>query len=531
MKKNNILKLFVGFALFASGAFAVGSALSNKKDIKPVSASGETKRVYIDYNGIYFAGDTYLHYWGGLNGSEWPGVKLDTDNNKIDKESIILANRDHLNRDLFYWDIPSDTTTGIFTINGQDWNRWDNFDISSHNLFQMQAEDEYYQSFDVVQITLERADSSVITEYHIPAWSGVGYTAPTVTSGYRWVIDSTSAVFNDETVLTSDIVLREEALPVTEYTVNFYLEDKTTLYDSVSVLEGDTAACSKENPTKASEGAKYYTFAGWVDDNGDAAALTNIHANMDVYASFSEAYQNGRYVVGDFGGGSWDVEHASLLEYDGEKHEYHGTVTLEYLDEFEIAWYNGSSFESYFGFDDLISTCGALFCFDRVTNEGHPEDGNFKCYAGGTYDIYFIDPAYGYYSDYKHVSIELHDNVWGAETLAARLMNYSDDSGTCQDRFPEMNQKFLSLSEAEQNKFKGYENSNVDQFKNAYDRYTTWASILKLDPWTSHSQAELSRAINSVDSSTTISIITIVALTSVSLIGVCLVIKKRKVNN
>ena len=69
-------------------------------------------------------------------------------------------------------------------------------------------------------------------------------------------------------------------------TVSFYNEWATTGVDDpleqVTVVSWDPAVYPNVNPSK--EG---YTFAGWVDTNGDPADLTSVTQDMDVFASFN----------------------------------------------------------------------------------------------------------------------------------------------------------------------------------------------------------------------------------------------------
>ena len=70
------------------------------------------------------------------------------------------------------------------------------------------------------------------------------------------------------------------------YTVTFKDENGTALA-SQTVTEGGTASYTGATPTKVYDNSKHYAFAGWVDANGKAAVLSNITANLTVYASFT----------------------------------------------------------------------------------------------------------------------------------------------------------------------------------------------------------------------------------------------------
>jgi len=533
MKKAPILKLLSLAAFAMAGATAVVAATSHKKAEAASAGATGTMKVYIDFNNVNFQSNAYMHYWGGTSGSTWAGEHLDL-THKIDKGNIYFSNREASTRDFYYWEIPNDHTTAIFTNwNGTDpdpWNRWDNFDLTSHNLFQPDYGEPWpttYKSFDIYSITLKKANSTTLTEYNVPAWSSNGYTAPSATSGYRWVVESTSAVFADGTAITGDIVLVEEAIPATTYDVRFYLDDKTTLYDTVSVAEGGTAVCSKANPTKAQSGKVVYSFAGWVDANGDPATLSNVQSNISVYASFSEGYVAGRYVVGL--GGNWDAAHGELMSYDSVKGEYSVTVNLAFNDEIKIVYYDGTSIQwnrETDTYEKLVPSAEAYHYFGPGTGDDY-NGHNMKCWAAGSYTFYFTDSNY----DESYKSSVAHAGPLTAQHLAAQLMGLSEYEGHCgdPDRFPAMKQFYLEqLSETEQSNFRGYATSEVEQFKNAYDRYVAWAAALHQKPWEAGEIVASQYVISSTDSNNLVVIVSIVSLISASTLVGLIVIKRRR---
>lgn len=528
MKKSAILKLFSLVTFAAAGAFAIANVKSAEK-AESVSATG-TKRVFIDFDTIDFTTNAYCYYYGGSGVPSWPGEHLNTAN-KIDKSSIVFSSRATSERDFYYWDIPDDNTTAIFCNSdggsGDPWNRWDGFDLSTKNLFQANNWSGEYSSWNVYKITLKKSNSTTLTEYTVPAWSGSGYSAPTPTSGYRWVVESTSAVFADGTAITGDIVLQEQLIPATTYDVKFYLEDKTTLYDTVTVNEGGTAVCSKADPTKAQSGKEVYTFAGWVNNDGTPATLSNVQSNFSVYASFSTDYAAGRYVVGI--GGHWDAAHGELMSYDSVKGEYSVTVNLAFNDEIKIVYYDGTDIQwnkDTDVYEKLVPSAEAYHYFgpgDGGDYNGH----NIKCWAAGSYTFYFTDSNY----DESYKSSVAHAGPLTAQHLAAQLMGLSEYEGHCgdSDRFPAMKQFYLEqLSETEQSNFRGYATSEVEQFKNAYDRYVAWAAALHQKPWEAGEIAASQYVISSTDSSNLIVIVSIVSLISASTLVGLIVIKRRR---
>lgn len=103
-KTTKITNVILGTLMV--GFFALGfSSLSQNRDIEADAATVETKRVWLHTTYVsWWDGDLAnalvgVHYWGGTSGSNWAGVQMSKDN----------ANN------LWYFDVPSDTTTVKFT--------------------------------------------------------------------------------------------------------------------------------------------------------------------------------------------------------------------------------------------------------------------------------------------------------------------------------------------------------------------------------------------------------------------------------
>ena len=260
------------------------------------------------------------------------------------------------------------------------------------------------------------------------------------------------------------------------YTINYYGNGNTS-----GSMTSDKAYGNVQWGLKANAFAKTgYVFAGWntrADGGGtsygnQALVPTKTNTNtLNLYAQWT--YPSGRYITGKFGSCSWGIDGAVQMTNTGS--QYEGQVTLEFGDKIKCAYFNGSSLESYYGYSSTLTTCGA---YQYFTNDA---DDNLVCYARGTYNLYFRDTEY---STGKKLSIELSGSM-NAEHLAAKLMGFGEWAGHCgdNDRFPAMKTIYLGLSSEEQSTFQGYASSDVDQFKNAYERYTAWASALGENPW------------------------------------------------
>ena len=523
MKKYRLLKLVSAVALLGAGAFALAP-----KKAESVSATG-TQRVYVDFEYCNFSGNAYIHYWGGASGSTWPGVKLNTSNEIVSSE-IRLSGRSALGRSIYFWEIPDDHTTAIFeNTNGGDtpWNRWDDFDLRTHNLFKANNWDGDYSSYSMYKVTLKKANGATQIEFNIPEWSGDGYDAPTPTSGYRWVEESSGTEFINGSNIGSDIVLEEELIPATTYTVTFY--NGAEVYDTVVVNEGGTAVCSKADPTKATVGSVCYKFAGWTDDQGNPISLSNVQNDLNVYASYNSDRIAGRYIIGHV---SWNMSEAAYMTYDSVKSEYTATINLNYGDEFKIVYYDGSEIQWSGSLDayEALTPSAAAFKYFGPGN-GSEGNHNFKCYARGTYSFYFTDGNYD--TSYKSsVALESSKN---AEHLAAQLMGAGNTPGQCESLFAGMRTIYLGLSSEEKAAFAAYgelpDTEENAQFLGAYRRYVAWAAALGEDPW---SEAKASSSpfaygnMNTKESRSLIIIVSVVSLISASTLVGLIVIKKRR---
>ncbi len=75
--------------------------------------------------------------------------------------------------------------------------------------------------------------------------------------------------------------------PTPEYTVTFYGEEQEVLATQ-TVKEGASVSYTGATPTKNYTDDVHYSFAGWVDANGEPAVMSNITADQSFYATFSE---------------------------------------------------------------------------------------------------------------------------------------------------------------------------------------------------------------------------------------------------
>lgn len=266
--------------------------------------------------------------------------------------------------------------------------------------------------------------------------------------------------------------------------------------------------------TKADGSGTSYAAGSTIKKNTQAAGST-----LTLYAQWNKTYPTGRYIVGDFGSCEWGMEGAVHMESVND--QYEGQVQLEFGDTFKIAYYNGTELSSYFGYSWILESCGAYHYF---SGDG---DSDITCYARGTYNFYFTDNPY---AEGKKISVELEGSL-NAEHLAAKLMGMGEYAGHCgdEDRFPAMKAVYLGLSATEKTVFQGYATSKTEQFKNAYDRYTAWASALGENPWAEgkSANANIVYGLNEEDEGSTVVFIAVAAISALAFATLVLVKKRR----
>ena len=294
--------------------------------------------------------------------------------------------------------------------------------------------------------------------------------------------------------------------------------------------EGDANSVYGDLPTPTLAG---HTFDGWyTEETGgnkvtSASSTTALLGDQTLYAHWRVTYASGRYIVGDYGDSNWGPENAVLMDY--VENQDVGTVSLEYGDKIKVAWYSDESgiVNNHYGYSAVRPGSGAYHYF---SNDG---DDNIVCYARGSYTIYFKEN--GYDEGTRSISIELNGSLT-AEHLAAQLMSFGaptegEGDRTCGEasKFPAMKLIFLGLSPEEQATFQGYSSSEVDQFKNAYERYVAWAAALQEKPWEAGKTSGAPNNIfSSNESNNLIVIVSIVSLISASTLVGLIVIKRRK---
>ncbi len=165
------------------------------------------------------------------------------------------------------------------------------------------------------------------TEYQFKINLNAGYTESEITVKANGdIIEADSNGYYTLTV-KDDIVIEVEGVAINTYTITFYDETGETIYKIEEVAYNQDSTY-KEIPTKHSTPTYNYTFAGWVDSEGNPVDLTNIIVDKDVYASFTEEYIEYRI----------NKIPSQVVIKDSEGIELTGSNTLHYGDIVEITY-------------------------------------------------------------------------------------------------------------------------------------------------------------------------------------------------
>lgn len=122
----------------------------------------------------------------------------------------------------------------------------------------------------------------IVSGFTFDGWSAVpGDTTVPVYAG--------SAIPNATADVTYYSVFTAKA-GVKTYYVTFRNHTGTKILSTAIVEQGATAVAPTEIPTRSTNTVFHYTFAGWVDKNGNTVTfpIANVNANVTVYAKFNE---------------------------------------------------------------------------------------------------------------------------------------------------------------------------------------------------------------------------------------------------
>lgn len=276
MKIKSIVALCLSL-VFGAGIFA---GLNEVTDAATDTHAASTKRIYVDPNGLAgFNWTNFRAYYfngSGVTAPSWPGTKS-TSTNKINANTTIFTGgRSKLNRTVYYFDIPTNAQKIIFcnanTSTGEVWNRWNNFDATSYNFFQItgwgvgsgdQNTVSNYNSYKLHNVTLNYANGSVSTEHIVSSWGQ--YQAPSS----NWYTNSTFTTTYTTKTLTSDITLYEK--PTATFSINNGTAQNLTYDSTKGEFYKEGLTLKKGDTIKFSKNGTQTTFT----------ASLNIHSNFN----------------------------------------------------------------------------------------------------------------------------------------------------------------------------------------------------------------------------------------------------------
>lgn len=542
---NKTLKKVFSLGFAFALAVGVGALASHRKEMKLAAAA----------NGISQGATVYIRNDGGQTGG-WlaDGAKLrlnvkDTNDgwhNSLLTEAVPIVNSDSY---IFKFTLPNDwnipQTMQILRYDSEDKTQWNysnsiNVTSASNNLFSLNSTVGNDSGFgasgaSINHLTLGSSEhGSVTLKVSGSETPAVGYVysdhwfdlTATPDEGYyfsKWQVNGTdfeSGGTDNPCRLQGtkgDCEFTAVFVPIQTYVVNFMDNDGSTILDTKTVRTGEAATTTATPSPKASVGVINYNFDDkWTLTNGgsDYADLSHVTENMVVYPHYSESYTSGRCIVGL--NGDWTTAGAVHMHWDDDNKQDYYQIELHYEDEFKIGWVESDgTINSLVGYSSLNDS-GEKFCFSSGDSD------NFKCYAGGTYNIYFKENV---------TYIVKEGTVYNAEQVAAKLMSYgeSPEQGKCGEKFPAIKSMYLGMTNDEKAKFQGFVSSDVSQFKNAYDRYVAWAKATGEKPWEEGKidPTSLLKNITSENSSNIITIVIVCSLVAAAA-GTYLILRKKK---
>lgn len=161
-----------------------------------------------------------------------------------------------------------------------------------------------------------------------------------------------SGTFTIDTLTGNDLAEMQERYPniKIQYNhfsaqVNFYDDSGSTLLKTVTVYDGEDAAYSGSNPTKASTAQYSYSFSGWSLTAGGAAnanALKAVVSDRNVYAAFTSTVR--KYTVRFYNGTTLaqtvsEVPYGSNASYTGDTP---AKTDVEKPEDYEFTGWNPS---------------------------------------------------------------------------------------------------------------------------------------------------------------------------------------------
>lgn len=240
MKANRVF-LTVGLSLVMAGSVATAGLLGAAKDLKPAEAEASTVTLYLEIDSkiSWWNGDgaeVRVHYWGGTDGSEWPGAMMTLVSGTTNLYSVNLKD-DHTSAvftrcnpsDHSVWNrsskdggtpisLPGDYTTSNKWVLEYNGTNYDDGNYTGHW--------EYYDAtnkHDVSAVLDYRGMETTTTNYEVV--DGNPVPEPAYDFGYSftgWYSDPGYTEGNKVTAVTSDMTVygRIDKVDTVKFTVD-----------------------------------------------------------------------------------------------------------------------------------------------------------------------------------------------------------------------------------------------------------------------------------------------------------------------
>ena len=435
MKANRVF-LTVGLSLVMAGSVAAAGLLGAAKEVNPAEAANQvTLYMEIDSAISWWNGDgaeVRVHYWGGTEGSTWPGAMMTLVSGTTNLYSVNL-NDDHTSA-IFTRCNPSDhsvwnrsskdqgtpiTLPSDYTVK----NKWVlEHDGSNYNDGNYTGHWEYYDATNKHDVHTVLDNLGVETvEDDIEVVDGNTVPAPSYSFGQHfsgWFSDPNYTEGNEVTTITSDITVYGKLENVS--TINFSVDaSRNTNFSSKQALyfyawedngknngafpgvtfpiwaQGLTAPSDAKiiisnGDNYEAEGFKQTINIDLADAvNNDTLRILDSEADGKVEAiwesSIDEPAEEGYYICGNFSSNPcWTYATAEKMENTtGENVAHEMNFNLAVGDELRVrSFYNDQTPK------DRWATLGDNGYADETNGWGVKSGDNFKATKAGYYDVY-----------------------------------------------------------------------------------------------------------------------------------------------
>ncbi len=192
------------------------------------------------------------------------------------------------------------------------------------------------------------------------------------------------------------------------YTITFYNDDEQTILGTASAQYGEQADDTYINPVKAQDQRYSYTFAEWVDEDGNTDDLSNVVADRNVYAKYTTNYIEYEIIFEDEDGE--EIERKSNYHYE-DPIEFPEDQTKEATPEFTYEFVGWEDEEG----NVVLGTSG-----EQVT-----KNKTYKAKFNATKNQYTIT----FYDEDKHTNLGTSTVDYGESATAPIIPTKQSSAG------------------------------------------------------------------------------------------------------